>query len=64
MKNEWGALRTSEYFGMTEIRMAVGEFRNYFDSVIVNKAMEDGCHHSLSLRQKKGLYSLIRLSPE
>lgn len=64
LKNEWGALRWSEFYGTTEIRLPLSEFKAYFDSVVVSKVIEDGCHNSVSLRQKKGFYSLLRLTVE
>lgn len=64
LRNDWGALRKSDFYGATELRLPAADFRSYFDSVVVNKVLPDGCHHSVSLRQKKGFYSLLRLTTD
>jgi len=39
LKNEWGAERQSPWFGYSEIKLRLAEFKQLFESVVVNKIM-------------------------
>lgn len=63
IRNHWGAESSSPYYISAEIKLHINEFKQFFDSVVVNKVMTDGHHNSASLRQKKGQYSLVKVIP-
>jgi|JI6StandDraft_1071083.scaffolds.fasta_scaffold12466_5 hypothetical protein len=46
------------------MRLHYTSLKEFFSCVVVNKVIEDGHHNSVTVRQKKGFYSLIELLPK
>jgi hypothetical protein len=64
LKNVWGCESTSPFVGTEQVRLHINEFKQFFDLVTVNKvfAHGEGYYNNISVRQRKGFYSLIQLS--